>query len=69
MTLLEKDKSIVDLSKVFRLWLVCMEQVATRGLFISPCSALEEKYRDLEELLISTNESMAAFGKQTSGCV
>lgn len=48
MTLLEKDKSTVDLSKVFRLRLVCMEQVATRGLLTSPCTALEgeiERFR------------------------
>lgn len=47
MTLREKDKSIVDLSKVFRLRLVCMEQVATRGLLTS-CTALEgeiERFR------------------------
>lgn len=62
MTLLEKDKSTVDLSKVFRLRLVCMEQVATRGLLTSPCTALEGEI-DLEELLILINESMAAFGK------
>lgn len=48
MTLWEKDKSIVDLSKVLRLRLVCMEQVATRDLLTSPCTALEgeiERFR------------------------
>lgn len=48
MTLLEKDKSTVDLSKVFRLRLAVMGQVATRGLLTSPCTALEgeiERFR------------------------